>query len=215
MDDFEEIVKNLVFLGVVAGANNLPLKESQDAEDSPDEEEDAEDNTIEKDTVLNYLFKRLSFLLRRETSPPRAPGLIPKTAALTLLERLLSKLPSEHVIRCLDVVLLPLHNLTDPSIPTPYSIDELFRSGYESLKSDAAALMESLKTKVGTKEYSEAMIKIIEGVKARRQARSGKRRVEAVAQPEKYGNHKKRKGERKKERRKEKGQEHGRRRKEY
>lgn len=211
----EEIVKNLVFLGVVAGANNLPLKESQDAEDSPDEEEDTEDNTIEKDTVLNYLFKRLSFLLRRETSPPRAPGLIPKTAALTLLERLLSKLPLEHVIRCLDVVLLPLHNLTDPSIPTPYSIDELFRSGYESLKSDAAALMESLKTKVGTKEYSEAMIKIIEGVKARRQARSGKRRVEAVAQPEKYGNHKKRKGERKKERRKEKGQEHGRRRKEY
>jgi U3 small nucleolar RNA-associated protein 20 len=75
--------------------------------------------------------------------------------------------------------------------------------------------MEDLKKKFGTKDFSEAMIRVREGVKARRQARTGKRRIDAVAQPEKYGEQKRRKGERKKERRKEKGQEHGKRRREY
>ena len=212
-----EIVKNLVFLGVVAGASNLPCTYSPDIEDSLDNDEadDSENVDIKKDTVLHYLFRRLSFLLRRETSPPRAAGLVPKTAVLSLLERLVSKLPSDNIIPYLQTVLLPLHNLTDPSIPTPYSIDELFRSGYDTLKSDAGALMESLKTKVGTKVYTEALVKVREGIKGKRQARSGKRKVEAVTHPEKYGKQKMRKGERKKERRKEKGQEHGRRRKEY
>lgn len=212
-----EIVKNLVFLGVVAGASNLPCTYSPDIEDSLDNDEadESENVDIKKDTVLHYLFRRLSFLLRRETSPPRAAGLVPKTAVLSLLERLVSKLPSDNIIPYLQTVLLPLHNLTDPSIPTPYSIDELFRSGYDTLKSDAGALMESLKTKVGTKEYTEALVKVREGIKGKRQARSGKRKVEAVTHPEKHGKQKMRKGERKKERRKEKGQEHGRRRKEY
>jgi U3 small nucleolar RNA-associated protein 20 len=210
----EEMVKNLLFLGVVAGANNLPLNYSQDGEESQDDDE-AEDDAIEKATALQYLFGRLSFILRRETSPPRAAGLIPKTAALSLLEGLIPKLSSTSIVSCLQIILLPLHNLTDPSIPTPYSIDELFRSGYDSLKSNAEMLLESLKKKIGTKEFTEAMVRVREGVKARRYARSGKRRVEAIAQPEKYGNHKRRKGERKKERRKEKGQEHGRRRGEY
>jgi U3 small nucleolar RNA-associated protein 20 len=211
----EETVKNLVFLGVVAGANNLTVKSFHNTDDSLDDEDDTDDDTAGNDTVLGYLFRRLSFLLRTETSPPRAAGLIPKTAALSLLERLMFKLSSDKIITHLDVILLPLHNLTDPSIPTPYSIDELFRSGYESLKSDAGALMESLKKKIGTKDFTEAMVKVREGVKDRRQFRTGKRRIEAVAEPEKYGNHKKKKGERKKERRKEKGQEHGRRRREY
>lgn len=210
----QEIVKNLFFLGLVAGANNLFFKYSQDTAESGDDEE-AEDEVAEKKTALQYLFGRLSTILRRETSPPRAPGLIPKTAALSLLERLVSKLPSDTLAPCLQTILLPLHNLTDPSIPTPYSTDELFRSGYETLKSDAEALMEDLKKKFGTKDFSEAMIRVREGVKARRQARTGKRRIDAVAQPEKYGEQKRRKGERKKERRKEKGQEHGKRRREY
>jgi U3 small nucleolar RNA-associated protein 20 len=210
----EEMVKNLLFLGVVAGANNLPLKCSQDAEESQDDDE-VEDDAIEKVTTLQYLFGRLSFILRRETSPPRAAGLIPKTAALSLLEGLISKLSSTSIVSCLQIILFPLHNLTDPAIPTPYSIDELFRSGYDSLKSNAEMLLESLKKKIGTREFTEAMVRVREGVKARRYARSGKRRVEAIAQPEKYGSHKRRKGERKKERRKEKGQEHGRRRREY
>jgi U3 small nucleolar RNA-associated protein 20 len=59
------------------------------------------------------------------------------------------------------------------------------------------------------------MIEVRKGVKERREARSGKRRIDAVARPEVYAEGKRRKGERKKERRKEKGQEHGRRRREY
>jgi U3 small nucleolar RNA-associated protein 20 len=79
----DEIVKNLVFLGRCAGVNDLKWTTSQDAESEEDEEEDDEK---EKRTALQYLFGRLSFILRRETSPPRAPALIPKTAALKLLE---------------------------------------------------------------------------------------------------------------------------------
>jgi U3 small nucleolar RNA-associated protein 20 len=217
IDLAEEIVKNLAFLGAIAGSSRLGLKSSLDDED-PLDSDGADHSTVgetAEDTVLGYLFRMISFILRKETSPPRAAGLVPKTAALALLERLVTKLSSGNIVPCLESILLPLHNLTDPSIPTPYSIDELFRSGYETLKSDAGALLETLKRKVGTKEFTDAIVKVREGVKGRRQARTGKRRVEAIAQPEKYGNHKKRKGERKKERRKEKGQEHGRRRNEY
>lgn len=215
VDLAEDIVKNLFFLGAVAGTNNLFLKPALDEDDEAMDDDAANDNNEAEDAVLDYLFKRLSFIIRKETSPPRAAGLIAKTAALSLLERLVSRVPAEIVTPSLQNIILPLHNLTDPSIPTPYSIDEQFRLGHESLKSNADSLLEHLKRRVGTKEFTEAMVKVREGVKDKRQVRIAKRRVEAVAQPEKYGSQKKRKGERKKERRKEKGQQYGRRRNEF
>jgi U3 small nucleolar RNA-associated protein 20 len=208
----DEIVKNLVFLGRCAGVNDLKWTTSQDAESEEDEEEDDEK---EKRTALQYLFGRLSFILRRETSPPRAPALILKTAALKLLELLTSKLTPESLIPSLQTLLLPLSNLTDPSIPIPYSTDDLFKTEYEALRSSSEEIMENLKRKVGTKEYTEALLRVREGVKERRVKRSAKRKVEAVSAPERYGEGKRKKFERKKERRKERGAEHAKRRSEY
>jgi len=210
----QEIVKNLVFLGTVAGINDVSLK-SRQVDDEDDEDDVADDEAEGRKSALQYLFGRLSFILRRETSPPRAPALIPKTSALILIEKLTEKLPTPTLSPCLKTILLPLHNLTDPSIPTPYSTDDLFKTNYEALRSSSEGLMETLKRKVGTKDYSEALLRIREGVKERRQARSGKRKIEAVSMPERFGEQKRKKTERKKERRKEKGVEHGNRRREY
>jgi len=46
--------------------------------------------------------------------------------------------------------------------------------------------MENLKRKVGTKEYTEALLRVREGVKERRVKRSAKRKVEAVSAPERF-----------------------------
>ncbi|KAE9381878.1 HEAT repeat protein-like protein [Stipitochalara longipes BDJ] len=207
----DEIVKNLVFLGRCAGVNDLKWGAAQDVESDDDDEEDEK----EKRTTLQYLFGRLSFILRRETSPPRAPALVPKTSALQLLQLLTSKLAPETLIPSLQTLLLPLSNLTDTSIPIPYSTDDLFKSGYEALRSSSEEIMENLKRKVGTKEYTEALLRVREGVKERRVKRSAKRKVEAVSAPERFGEGKRKKVERKKERRKERGAEHAKRRNEY
>ncbi|KAA8573257.1 hypothetical protein EYC84_003749 [Monilinia fructicola] len=206
----EEIVKNLIFLGRCAGSNNLKWKSSQkvDAEEEEIEADEEEDGESVQNTALQYLFGRVSFILRRETSPPRASALVPKTSSLQLLQILCAKLEPSSLVPSLRTILLPLHNLTDPSIPMPYSTDDLFRSNYEALKSSSEELLETLKRKVGTQDYSEALLKVREGVKERRAQRSGKRKIAAVSQPEKFGEEKRRKGERKKERRKERGAEH-------
>ncbi|KUJ18569.1 HEAT repeat protein-like protein [Mollisia scopiformis] len=209
----DETVKNLVFLGRCAGANDLKWRSATDHES--DEEEGEED---EKDgrTALEYLFGRLSFILRREIPPPpRAPMLVPKTASLQLLQVLASKLEPSSLAPCLQTILLPLHNLTDPSISAPFSTDELFLTGYDALKTASEEIMEMLKKRMGTSVYTEALLRVREGVKERRLQRTSKRKIDAVKEPEKYGEVKRKKGERKKERRKEKGAEHRSRRHEY
>jgi U3 small nucleolar RNA-associated protein 20 len=205
-----EVVKNLLFLGRCAGASNLKWVNAQQAEmEGLDEEDDGvEHEDGKQQTVLDYLFKRLSFVLRREISPPRAPALIPKTAALQLLHVLCNKLAAEAISPSLQTILLPLQNLTDPNIPTPYSTDDLFKAGYDALRANCQELMSLLQKKCGTAEYTAQLLKVRESVKARRTERSSKRKIEAVAAPEKFGRDKKKKVERKKERRKEKGLEH-------
>jgi U3 small nucleolar RNA-associated protein 20 len=74
--------------------------------------------------------------------------------------------------------------------------------------------MESLKDKFGVEAFSTAIQSVRDGVRNRRMARMTKRKIEAVAMPERHGEQKRKKGERKRERRKEKGQEHSQRRKE-
>ncbi|QSZ35764.1 hypothetical protein DSL72_006886 [Monilinia vaccinii-corymbosi] len=207
----EEILKNLIFLGRCAGTNNLKWKSSQKVDAEEEElaaDEEGEEEEAVQNTALQYLFGRLSFILRRETSPPRAPTLIPKTSSLQLLQILCTKLEPASLIPSLRTILLPLHNLTDPSISMPYSTDDIFRANYEALKSSSEELLETLKRKVGTQDYSEALLKVREGVKEKRAQRSGKRKIAAVSQPEKFGEEKRRKGERKKEKRKERGAEH-------
>jgi U3 small nucleolar RNA-associated protein 20 len=202
-----EIVKNLVFLGRCADSSNLEWKAAKDTA-SDDEDDDAGTTVEEKQTALNYIFARISFILRRETSPPRAPILIPKTSALQLMQIICTKIELTTLSSCLQTILLPLHNITDPSIPTPYSTDDIFKANYETLRSDSQELMSMLQRKCGTTDYTAQLLKVREGVRARRNQRTTKRRIEAVSAPEKSGRDKKKKVERKKERRKEKGLEH-------
>lgn len=209
-----EIVRNLVFLARVADASNLVWKAVNTTEDVDDEDETIVGTPTQKsNTALHFLFSRLSFILRREASPPRAPVLIPKTYTLQLMKHLCHdrhRLSSEALQSLLPIILLPLYHLTDPAIPKPYSTDELFLQNYESVRQSCTDLMSSLQTTLGTAEYTKVLLKIIQGVKSKRNSRLRKRRIEAVAEPEKYGADKRKKYERKHERRKEKGAERAR-----
>lgn len=203
-----EIVKNLIFLASCAASNDLKWKTAPHSiAEEADEDDDIEESSAQK-TALQYLFARLSFILRRETMPPRASGLIPKTASLQVVQALCDRLTPGMLKPSIPTILLPLHNLTDPSIPTPFSTDEVFRLGYENLKTGSQEIMSSLQQKLGNAVYSKELLTISKGVKERREQRSTKRKIERVSEPEKYGKDKMRKAERKKERRKEKGQEY-------
>ena len=201
----DAVVPLLAYLGVCAGSNCLSIKATVDSED---EEEQENDESSDQRSALQYLFARLSYFLRRESSPPRAPVLIPKTTALELLDTLTSKLPVSSIIPCLPTILLPLQHLTDKDIPTPYSTDELFRTNYVSLQSLSSEIIEKLQKKVGTQIFTETALTVGQERKARRAQRSTKRKIDAVAYPERSGEVKRKKTERKKERRKEKGEEH-------
>ena len=201
----DAVIPLLAYLGVFAGMNDLSI---QKAVDSDDEEDENDDEPSDQRSALQYLFARLSYFLRRESSPPRAPVLISKTAALELLATLTSKLDASTIIPCLPTIMLPLQHLTDKNIPIPYSTDELFRTNYASLQSQSSEIIDKLQVKVGTQTFTEVALKVGQERKARRVQRSTKRKIDAVAHPERSGEVKRKKTERKKERRKEKGAEH-------
>ncbi|KAK0108491.1 U3 snoRNP protein [Cadophora gregata] len=200
-----ELMKNLVFLARCAGANDLKWRSLPAGDDDEDEEEDSEKDGR---TALHFLLRRLSSLLRKEISPPRLPTLLPRTNGLNLLQTLILTLPPAILLPSLQLVIQPLHHITDPNIPTPYSTDEAFRSAYEDMKTSAEALLESVKRKVGIEAYSEALLEVGKTVKRNREDRRAKRKIDAVSRPEQAGKEKARKTERKKERRKEKGAEY-------
>ncbi|KAI9808919.1 MAG: U3 snoRNP protein [Pycnora praestabilis] len=212
-------IRNLVFLGRCFGANSLRWKPRNTTECLSDggedlkEELDVDSEPSKDKTAIQYLFERLSAILRCETLTTRAPSLIPKTAALQLIETLCSHLSLATLASCLQTILLPLHNLTDPSIAAPYSTDAAFTTAYKSLVSTSQGIMALLQKKLGTTDFVMQLAKVRAGVKERREGRRIKRRVEAVAEPEKVGKEKKRKGEKKREKRKERsGEERSRRR---
>ncbi|KAI9767424.1 MAG: U3 snoRNP protein [Geoglossum simile] len=220
-----QIVRNLVFLGKCFGANRLEWRSSDDA-DQPNCSESEDDsgsdgasrsepprNQDKPKLALSFLFERLSSILRRETLTTRAESLIPKMASLQLLGALCTSIPTISLGPSLQTIILPLHNLTDPSIPSPSSSDQGYTEKYKSLVATARDIMSSLQTKMGTSDFVAELAMVREGVRVRREGRRVKRRIEALAEPEKAERNKRRKGERKKERRKEKGQEEKQRRK--
>lgn len=174
-----------------------------EGEDDKEESED-EDGSL---TNLHHMFRTLSAILRKET-PPLASELIPKTAAMQIMQSICAKLPASSLSGSVRTILRPLHNLTDPSIPSPFSTDAAFKTRHDELKTRAQAVMEQLQKKLGAAEYSAQLLAVREAVKGKRQSRSGKRKIEAVAQPEKWGREKRKKFEKKKERRKEKGKQY-------
>ena len=209
-----QTVRNLVFLGRLMGMTGTiwPRKaQEEDVEESVDERED--ENVVisqseatkssARKTAVEFIFERVSSILRREPLTTKAPSLIPKTAALQLVAVLCSHLPPTVLSSSIETILLPLHNLTDPSIPAPYSADEGFRTAYKSLVSTSQEIMSLLQKKIGTTEFVANLNRVREGVRQRREGRRVKRRIDIIAEPEKVGREKKRKGEKKKEKRKE------------
>jgi U3 small nucleolar RNA-associated protein 20 len=208
-------VRNLVFLGRCLGANgmkvaavNRELKEDVDGDDNDDDQdsdiENGEQGYSQK-TELQYLFERLSSILRKEPLTTRFPSLIPKTASLQLLASLCSHLDSTSLRPSLPTILLPLQILTDPSVPPPNSADGDFQTAQKGLVTSSHEILDLLQKKLGTTEFVKQTGMVKEGIKGRREGRRRKRRIEVVAQPEKAGREKKRKNERKKERRREVG----------
>lgn len=217
-------VRNLVFLGRFMGMTSMIWNSSPEELNGYDSDQGARDENDEylgsdsakqssSRTALQYMFERLSAILRREPLTTKAPSLVPKTASLKLIAALCNHLSMKVLSRSIETIILPLHNLTDSSIPAPYSTDEGFRTAHQALVSTSQEILSLLQKKMGTTEYITQLSKIREGVKKRREGRRVKRRLDAVAEPEKVGRDKRRKGEKKKEKRKERsGEERSRRR---
>ncbi|KAL2001769.1 hypothetical protein VTN02DRAFT_1293 [Thermoascus thermophilus] len=214
-----QTVRNIIFLGRCFAQNGLKFsgKAAKELEEDPaTDESDAEDEVDDADSTersssksaVHYIFQQVSLILRRETLTTRAESLIPKTSSMALLAALCRHLDTEAVTPSLPVILLPLQHLTDPSIPAPRSSDEAFQTAYKSLVSNAHEVLDLLQKKLGTTEYVAQMSRVKDAIKERREGRRMKRRIDAVADPEKVGREKKRKNERKREKRKEKGQEY-------
>ncbi|KAM0564266.1 hypothetical protein ACHAPJ_000476 [Fusarium lateritium] len=197
-----EAVQVLAFL-----APRLPLRpvvEEEEVEGDEQEQEEEEEEQAEerqRKTDLQHLFWKLSHVIRREI-PPRAVAITPKVAAMELLETICRRSELDRLRPSFKTILVPLHNLTDPSIAPPFSNDELFKTKLEALKTRAQILMDSLQKKFGTAEYSKQLLAIREEVRAKREQRSSKRKIEAIAQPEKYGRDKRKKFEKNKDRKK-------------
>ena len=216
-------VRNLVFLGKIMAQASMPWprKDQQPKAENIEDEQSEDENGLEDKELststarpaLGYLIAHASSLLRRGPLTTRSPSLIPLYACLTLVGALTNSVPLPTLNPHIPTLLLPLHNLTDPAIPTPFSADAAFTDGYKALVTNSQELMALLQQKLGTTAYVTVLHAVREGVKGRREGRRAKRRIGAVAEPEREGGRKRRKGERKKERRKEKGgEERGRRR---
>ncbi|KAK2600264.1 U3 snoRNP protein [Conoideocrella luteorostrata] len=196
-----ELVQVIVFLGTC-----LPVS-AVGADDEEEVDEHDEDAAAQgRRQGVDYLFWRLSHILRREI-PPRLSAINSKVAAMEILETVCRRIFNTPSRPSLKTVLVPLQQLTDPSIPPPFSNDELFKTKLEGVKTRAQIMMDSLQKKFGTAEYSKVLVEIRDEVKARRQQRNSKRKIEAITQPEKYGRDKRKKFEKNKERRKERSKE--------
>lgn len=209
----QESVQILVFLSRLVDST---AQEGEDS-DSSDDEEAGDDFSKNEDKdeepgpnrgmSMRYIFSRLAAIVRRET-PPRAAALVSKLAAIEAIDVFTTQRDVPTLQPSVRAILRPLRNLTDTSIAAPFSTDDLFKTRYETLKTKAQQIMETLQQKLGTAEYTKQLLAVGENIRERRHARSSKRKVEAVTAPEKYGRDKKRKMDRKKDRRKARGQEH-------
>ncbi|KAI0470359.1 armadillo-type protein [Xylaria cf. heliscus] len=181
----------------------------EDGEDGDEEEEweglDTEDKSAPELQISLYnLCTWLSDILIEETRP-RAAALIPKVATLDIISILVGTLPADKIKPSLHALLIPLHQLTDPSIPIPATTDEAFKTRHEALRNKATETMDALQRKFGTADYTAELLAVRERARRRREGRSRKRKIEAVIQPERFGKWKRGRLEKKVKSRKEKG----------
>ncbi|KAI0508631.1 armadillo-type protein [Xylaria bambusicola] len=174
-------------------------------EDAEWEGLDSEDAAAAEQQVSLYsLCTWLSDILIEETRP-RAAALVPKVAALDIASILVATLPADKLQPSLHTLLIPLHQLTDPSIPIPSTSDDAFKTRHEALRAKATETMDALQRKFGTATYTAELLAVRERARKRREGRSRKRKIEAVTQPERFGKWKRGRLEKKVKSRKEKG----------
>ena len=220
-----QLVKNLVFVGkymahtpmLIASTSAQEDEEDREADDlEMDDVADAEGDNLPVEphrTGVQHILSHAAYLLRRGPRTTGTPSLQPLHSCLRLIALLSKTLDLNDLNPSITTILLPLHNLTDPSIPGPTSPDPSFTASYKSLVNNAQELMGFLQEKIGTSEYIKVLGEARQGVKIRREERRTKRRLEAVNEVERRQRRKVRKVERGKEKRKERGQwEQGRRR---
>jgi U3 small nucleolar RNA-associated protein 20 len=227
-------VRNLAFLSRCLAVNGAMWKwrkfdEDEDVDDHDGEEVNGKANGIaisdeefggfspppekipelkgDVPTAIHRLIVRLSGIVRRETKIMRLTALYPKTAVMTLLETLVSKLPIDSILSSLPHLLTTLSTLTDPATSIPRSTEQSFNDAYKSLIDKAREILSILQKRMGTEQYLATMGEVQKGVKQRREERRTKRKVEAITNPEKYGQDKRRRHMVEKARKKEKAKE--------
>ncbi|PGH19224.1 hypothetical protein AJ80_04089 [Polytolypa hystricis UAMH7299] len=211
-----QTIRNLIFLGRCFAQNNLELpskkvdevaeesSEESDEEDAPEDVPTDNNTDSRKKTALQFIFQRSASVLRREPINTRAEALVAKTASMKLIAALCTHLEPAQITPSLQTLLLPLLHLTDPSIPAPHSLDEFFEVAYKSLVSSSQEIFDLLQKKLGTTEFVTQINDARAKVMARRDERRVKRKIGAVADPERFGREKRRRNDHKRERRKEK-----------
>jgi U3 small nucleolar RNA-associated protein 20 len=203
-----QLARNLIFLGrfspveSVTAINDEIVEDDADA-DADDSEIEVEDDGRQIKLSLKYMFERSSAIIRSELADNRAPALVSKTTALQICAALCSSLPASRLQPCIQTLLLPLLQLTDPTLSTPFSTDDAFHTAWKSLITMGQEILGILQKKLGTTQYVKDVSEVQKGIRERREARRTKRRLDAVTAPEKLVKEKKRKIERQKSRKKE------------
>ncbi|KAL2757360.1 hypothetical protein ACRALDRAFT_2099532 [Sodiomyces alcalophilus JCM 7366] len=202
-----EVTQILIFLGPRMQVRMRDGPVADALADDREAEEEEESRLEQRGKDLQYLFWKLSSILRQDVKANSA-AMTGKVAAMEVLETVCRRVADADLAPSLKTILYPLQSITDPSISTPFSLDEGFKTKHEAVRTRAQVLMDALQKKFGTAEYSKTLLAIREEVRARRQARSSKRKIEAVTQPEKFNRDKRKKTEKKKEKKKVKVQEY-------
>lgn len=231
-----QTVRNLIFLGRCYSANGAIWTDAAskqadamhaaassdggapEASDDDDDDENGDEDQANGEsgsaksankTALSHLFSRLSALVRRDAGAITHPIVSAKTGALQVIAALTNALPTDTLLPSLQTILLPLYILTDPSIPAPgiYSSDPSLGERYQALVGLAQEILNLLQKKMGSGVYVNAMGKVQAVVRGKREDRRRKRRIEAVAEPEKWAQDKRRKHDATRLKRKEKGAE--------
>ena len=171
-------------------------------------DKDTKKSSSTSPTAIHRLMTRLSGLIRRETKIMKLASLYPKSATMTLLETLCTKLPIRSLTPSLPHLLTTLSTLTDPATTIPRSTDSAFNDTYRVLVDKAREVMDVLQKRMGTQEYLKVIGDVQRGMRQRREERRQKRKSEAVAQPEKFARDKRRRNDVKRVKRQEKAAEY-------
>ncbi|KAJ4411776.1 U3 snoRNP protein [Didymella pomorum] len=217
-------VKNIAFLARCLAVNGAKWQwhnadEEEEVEEAPEtngadgdasSDEDTEPTKKAPPAAIHRLMIRLSGIVRRETSSMNA-----KTAIMNLLETMAAKFSLEPLTTSLPHLLTTLNTLVDPATTIPRAHTNASSNSlnepnelYKALIDKAREIMNTLQKRMGTQDYLRVMGEVQRAVRERREERRRKRKVEAVADPEKWGREKKRRNDVKRVKRKEKGAEH-------